>query len=60
MKIMLTGTDKENENVKRIVLGRDKFIGEYCKKNGWSVDITTLTIDQIIEIRSHEGWKNPK
>lgn len=41
-----------------IIIKRAIFNAKYCEKKGW--DITNLTWEQIMEIRSQEGWKNPK
>jgi hypothetical protein len=37
---------------------RETFMLNYCKKKGW--DFNNLNFKQIMEIRSKEGWKNPK
>jgi len=48
------GASPEQE---RILKGREAFVLAYTAKKGWNVD--TLTIQQILEIRSQDGWKNP-
>jgi hypothetical protein len=40
-----------------VILGRDRFVRDYCGSRRW--DIEDLTVEQILEIRSQEGWKNP-
>ena len=48
----------DSNKMANIILGRDAFINEYCKKKGWKKE--ELDFDQILEIRKQEGWKNPK
>jgi hypothetical protein len=31
----------------------------YCRTKGWPEDAAKLSIEQIMEIRAQEGWKNP-
>lgn len=42
-----------------VLLGREKFVKEYCEKKGWPCDTTKLSIRRIMEIREQSGWKNP-
>lgn len=42
---------------KKIILARDAFIDKYCAEKGWTK--AQLTIQQILEIRAQDGWKNP-
>jgi hypothetical protein len=37
---------------------REQFVVSYCQQMGW--DKATLSITQIMEIRSQEGWKHPQ
>lgn len=37
---------------------RSKFVEQYFKDKGW--DINNPTMEQTLEIRKQEGWKNPK
>jgi len=41
---------------------RDAFNRAYCAQKGWieRLEANTLTIEEILEIRSQPGWKNPK
>jgi hypothetical protein len=41
---------------------RDAFNRAYCAQKGWTerLEANTLTIEEILEIRSQPGWKNPK
>ena len=41
-----------------IITGRHNFSIEYCKNKGW--DFENLSIEQILEIRQQDGWKEPK
>ena len=47
---------KDNEQT-RILLGRDSFIKKYCDEKSWKME--DLTLEQIMEIRQQDGWKNP-
>jgi len=45
----------------KFLSARHAFVEQYCKAKGWDADDLGkgLTIEQILEIRSQEGWKNP-
>ena len=45
----------QNEIEEVFFRSRDAFVNKYCKEKGW--DRQSLTIEQILEIRSQEGWK---
>lgn len=36
---------------------REAFVNNYLAERGWNAD--TMTIDQILELRSQPGWQNP-
>lgn len=40
-----------------IILARHEIVTKYCEEKGW--DMEDLTIEQILEIRNLEEWKNP-
>jgi hypothetical protein len=42
-----------------LLQARDKFYKEYCQKKGWSTNPGDLSLNQVMEIRSQEDWKNP-
>lgn len=42
-----------------VLKARDEFVRRYCLEKGWPSNRDDLTMDQIMEIRSQEGWKNP-
>lgn len=44
-------------SVVEIFKKRDDFVQKYCLEKGWK--FSELTLDQILEIRKQEGWKNP-
>ena len=44
--------------MEKVMLARDAFIDKYCADKGWTK--ASLTIEQILEIRAQDGWKNPK
>ncbi len=39
------------------IVRRDSFIRQYAEEKEW--DVNNLTMEQILEIRKQEGWKNP-
>ena len=53
----IVGASAEQEAV---LMGRDAFIKAYCKEKGWGEDIGKLSLEQVMEIRRQDGWKNPK
>ena len=54
MEIVGLSTDQE-----ACLQARGVFFKEYCKNKGWPIDADKLNIDQILEIRTQDGWKNP-
>ena len=52
---------KKNEliagNISDVNNKREKFVKEYAYSKGW--DINNLTNEQLQEIKSQEGYKNP-
>lgn len=46
-----------SQSAENIIIGRDAFVTEYCAAKGW--DRNELTIEQIMQIRQQDGWKNP-
>lgn len=36
---------------------REHFVSRYCSSQGW--DQFNLTMEQVLEIRSHKEWKTP-
>jgi hypothetical protein len=53
----IIGASKEDQALLR---ARGEFAKKYCESKGWSVDPEKLSFEQIIEIRSQDGWKQPK
>ena len=45
------------EQHKEVIKRRHDFLVAYCNKKGWKPIPETLTIDQIMEIRSQKEWK---
>lgn len=43
--------------VQNILLKRSEFITKYCETKGWT---PPLSIEQVLELRAQEGWKNPQ
>lgn len=46
-----------SDETRRVLGGRQAFVAEYCREKGWNPD--NLTIPQIMQIRSQDGWKSP-
>jgi len=59
IKAVHVGTDDEAVEHQRVLNARAAFSKEYMKKKGWGENILDLSIEQIMEIRAQEGWKNP-
>ena len=36
---------------------REVFVSKYCNQKGW--DRYNLSFEQVLEIRTHNEWKNP-
>lgn len=53
--VVMYGLSPEQE---ALLQKRGAFVLRYCVSKGWKVD--ELTIEQILEIRQHDGWINPK
>lgn len=53
---MTLGISAEAANA--IMLKRFEFVKSYCAEKGW--DKLQLTAEQIMEIRSQDGWKNAR
>lgn len=58
-KVLHPGTKEEANEHQRIIDARGAFVQQYIKEKGWSESFADLSIDQIMEIRTQEGWKNP-
>lgn len=56
--VFLRGTPEEVAEQKRVLQGRHAFVVSYSKARGWPTE-GDLSMDQILEIRAQEGWKNP-
>lgn len=50
--------NEEIEKIKNLIYLRVEFSKKYAKNKGWSFD--NLTMEQIIEIRNQEEWRNPQ
>lgn len=54
------GTEAEAKQVESLLEKRHRFVISYCESKGWPTELTQLSIDQILEIRSKSGWQNPE
>jgi hypothetical protein len=52
-------TDEASEEMQRVIDSRHAFAVAYAKAKGWPEDLGALTMKQILEIRSQDGWKTP-
>lgn len=52
-----TGTQAEANELQASIDARHAFVQKYCQEQGW--DSTNLSINQVLQIRQQEGWKNP-
>ncbi len=57
--VIHTGTEAQADEHDRIIKARAEFTVAYAQSKGWPNDPADMTIDQILEIRDQEGWKNP-
>lgn len=44
------------DNVQNVINARHDFSVRFCDQKGW--DFNTLSIEQIMEIRAQDEWKN--
>lgn len=58
LKKFLKRIKKMNITIEEAIQLRLKISMEYCEKQGWPLDPTQLTIDQILEIRELKEWQN--
>ncbi len=54
-----TGPAEEVPEAQRVIDVRYAFSMSYCRSKGWPEEPAKLSIEQILEIREQEGWKNP-
>lgn len=45
------------EQIQEIINRRHKIVVDYFEKMGWEANPETLTMEQIMEIRSQKEWK---
>ena len=57
--IVHMGSKEEAGEHQRVLNARGEFAKKYAKENGWGEDLEQLSMQQIMEIRKQEGWKNP-
>lgn len=50
----VSGVSDEQAN---LLKRREAFVKQYLAERGW--DANDLTIEQLLEVRAQEGWKNP-
>ena len=55
--INIMGTSPEQET---FLMARGEFAKKYCIEYDWPTDPSKLSIEQILEIRKQDGWKQPK
>lgn len=41
-----------------VIRRRHEIVLVYCKEKGWEADPSKLSIQQIMEIRSQQNWKD--
>lgn len=51
------GSAEHATKMQRVVQARYDFSLAYAKSKGWELE--QLTVDQLLEIRNQDGWKNP-
>lgn len=58
--VFTLGPPSDTDRAQRIIDSRYAFVVAYSKSKGWRDDVARLSIEQIMEIRSQPGWKNPQ
>jgi len=53
------GTQDEAGRMKAVLDARHVFATKYCQEHGWTTNLSNLSIEQALQIRAQEGWKNP-
>lgn len=53
----------EADEIQRKINARGAFVVKYAREQGWigpdeEIDVKKLSIEQILEIRDQDGWKN--
>jgi hypothetical protein len=46
------------KTIEEVIEKRIAIVFNYCVEKGWSLNPDDLTIEQIMEIRSLQEWKN--
>ena len=46
------------EQSTEIIQRRHQIVLDYCEKMGWEANPSTMTIDQIMEIRATSEWRD--
>lgn len=47
------------KGAQRTINARHEFMVAYCTEKGWPTNPEDLSLEQIMEVRSQEGWKVP-
>ena len=58
-KVIHMGSDEDAVELQRVLNARHAFILGYMVTKGWAGSPEDLSMEQILEIRQQEGWKNP-
>jgi hypothetical protein len=57
--VVVRGTIAEADKMKAVLNARHAFALKYCQEQGWTTELGKLSIEQILQIRAQEDWKNP-
>jgi hypothetical protein len=57
--VVVRGTQADADKTKAVLEARHAFALKYCQDHGWPTELGNLSIEQILQIRSQEGWKTP-
>ncbi len=52
------GTEQDARKMERTLQARHDFNLKYMAEKGWGADVSALSIEQIMEIRSQTEWKD--
>jgi hypothetical protein len=53
------GSQADADRMQKLLEARGAFAVAYCRQRGWPEDPALLSMQQIVEIRKQDGWKNP-
>jgi hypothetical protein len=61
--VAFVGDPSQRDGIQRKIDARGAFVIKYAREQGWigadeTIDPAKLSIEQILEVRAQDGWKN--